>query len=108
MYRAAAAAAISRSSSSALRRQLARGVGGGGGGGGEQRQWARGYAAKEIAFGIDARAAMLRGVNDLADAVKVTMGPKVRPCPLSLPLSAWIGVTIGMDLAGNAGIGYRA
>jgi chaperonin GroEL len=74
MYRAAAAA-ISRSSSSALRRQLARGAGGGGG---EQRQWARGYAAKEITFGIDARAAMLRGVNDLADAVKVTMGPKVR------------------------------
>ncbi|KAM0843556.1 hypothetical protein ACQ4PT_057596 [Festuca glaucescens] len=74
MYRAAAAA-ISRSSSSALRRQLARGVGGGGG---EQRQWARGYAAKEITFGVDARAAMLRGVNDLADAVKVTMGPKGR------------------------------
>jgi chaperonin GroEL len=95
MYRAAAAA-ISRSSFSALRRQLARGVGAGGGGA-EQRQWARGYAAKEIAFGIDARAAMLRGVNDLADAVKVTMGPKVRPCPLSLPhqrglgqQSAWI------------------
>lgn len=75
MYRAAAAA-ISRSSSSALRRQLARGAAGGGGG--EQRQWARGYAAKEITFGIDARAAMLRGVNDLADAVKVTMGPKGR------------------------------
>ncbi|KAM0897490.1 hypothetical protein ACQ4PT_022550 [Festuca glaucescens] len=74
MYRAAAAA-ISRSSSSALRRQLARGVGPGGG---EQRQWARGYAAKEITFGVDARAAMLRGVNDLADAVKVTMGPKGR------------------------------
>ncbi|KAM0897486.1 hypothetical protein ACQ4PT_022548 [Festuca glaucescens] len=72
MYRAAAAA-ISRSSSSALRRQLARG-----GGGGEQRQWARWYAAKEITFGVDARAAMVRGVNDLADAVKVTMGPKGR------------------------------
>uniref|UniRef100_A0ACD5U138 Uncharacterized protein n=1 Tax=Avena sativa TaxID=4498 RepID=A0ACD5U138_AVESA len=73
MYRAAAAAAaISRSSSSALRRQLARG------GGAEQRQWARGYAVKEITFGVDARAAMLRGVNDLADAVKVTMGPKGR------------------------------
>ncbi|VAH21893.1 unnamed protein product [Triticum turgidum subsp. durum] len=75
MYRAAAAA-ISRSSSSALRRQLARG--GFGGGGGEQRQWVRGYAAKEVTFGVGARAAMLRGVNDLADAVKVTMGPKGR------------------------------
>ena len=83
MYRAAAAA-ISRSSSSALRRQLARGVGSGGA---EQRQCARGYAAKEITFGVDARAAMLRGVNDLADAVKVTMGPKVRALSLSLPIS---------------------
>ncbi|KAK3138138.1 hypothetical protein QOZ80_5AG0365040 [Eleusine coracana subsp. coracana] len=70
MYRAAATA-ISRSSS-ALRKQLARG------GGGEQRLWARGYAAKEVAFGVGARAAMLQGVNDLADAVKVTMGPKGR------------------------------
>ncbi|CAM0954236.1 unnamed protein product [Alopecurus aequalis] len=80
MYRAAAAA-ISRSTSSALRRQVARGVGGGG----EQRQWARGYAAKEITFGIDARAAMLRGVNDLADAVKVTMGPKGRNVIIERP-----------------------
>ncbi|XP_006655538.2 chaperonin CPN60-like 2, mitochondrial [Oryza brachyantha] len=69
MYRAAAAA-ISRSSS-ALRKQLVRR-------GGEQRLWARGYAAKEVAFGVGARAAMLQGVNDLADAVKVTMGPKGR------------------------------
>ncbi|KAI5019758.1 hypothetical protein ZWY2020_044646 [Hordeum vulgare] len=79
MYRAAAAA-ISRSSSSALRRHLARG-----GGGGEQRQWARGYAAKEVTFGVGARAAMLRGVNDLADAVKVTMGPKGRNVVIERP-----------------------
>jgi hypothetical protein len=38
----------------------------------------RNYAAKEIKFGIEARALMLQGVEQLADAVKVTMGPKVK------------------------------
>ncbi|XP_010242227.1 PREDICTED: chaperonin CPN60-like 2, mitochondrial [Nelumbo nucifera] len=38
----------------------------------------RNYAAKEINFGIGARAAMLQGVAELAEAVKVTMGPKGR------------------------------
>jgi chaperonin GroEL len=38
----------------------------------------RNYAAKDIRFGVEARALMLRGVEDLADAVKVTMGPKGR------------------------------
>lgn len=40
--------------------------------------WNRNYAAKDIRFGVEARALMLKGVEDLADAVKVTMGPKVR------------------------------
>ena len=35
-------------------------------------------AAKEIRFGEDARAKMVRGVNVLADAVKATLGPKGR------------------------------
>ena len=35
-------------------------------------------AAKEVKFGADARARMLRGVDILADAVKVTLGPKGR------------------------------
>ena len=35
-------------------------------------------AAKEIRFGEDARAKMLRGVNVLANAVKATLGPKGR------------------------------
>ncbi|WP_405405803.1 chaperonin GroEL [Paracoccus sp. Ld10] len=35
-------------------------------------------AAKEVKFGTDARDRMLRGVNILADAVKVTLGPKGR------------------------------
>ena len=35
-------------------------------------------AAKDVKFGNDARVKMLRGVNVLADAVKVTLGPKGR------------------------------
>ncbi len=35
-------------------------------------------SAKDVKFGIDARSRMLRGVNILADAVKVTLGPKGR------------------------------
>ncbi len=35
-------------------------------------------AAKDVKFGSDARTKMLRGVNILADAVKVTLGPKGR------------------------------
>lgn len=40
--------------------------------------WSRNYAAKDIRFGVDARALILKGVEDLAEAVKVTMGPKGR------------------------------
>ncbi len=35
-------------------------------------------AAKDVKFGTDARNRMLNGVNILADAVKVTLGPKGR------------------------------
>ncbi len=35
-------------------------------------------AAKEVKFSVDARERMLRGVDVLADAVKVTLGPKGR------------------------------
>lgn len=35
-------------------------------------------AAKDVKFGNDARVKMLKGVNTLADAVKVTLGPKGR------------------------------
>ena len=35
-------------------------------------------AAKEVKFSTDAREKMLRGVNILANAVKVTLGPKGR------------------------------
>lgn len=33
--------------------------------------------AKDVKFGADARAMMIQGVDTLADAVAVTMGPKV-------------------------------
>ena len=35
-------------------------------------------SAKDVKFGTDARNRMLKGVNILADAVKVTLGPKGR------------------------------
>ena len=37
----------------------------------------RRHFAKEIKFSGDARSLMLRGVNTLADAVSLTLGPKV-------------------------------
>jgi hypothetical protein len=41
-------------------------------------QAVRAYAAKDVRFGIECREAVLGGVNKLADAVQVTLGPKVR------------------------------
>ena len=42
------------------------------------RAASRGFATgKDIKFGVDARALMLAGVDQLADAVQVTLGPKV-------------------------------
>ena len=35
-------------------------------------------SAKDVRFGEDARNQMMRGVNILANAVKVTLGPKGR------------------------------
>ncbi|HEX9001998.1 MAG TPA: TCP-1/cpn60 chaperonin family protein, partial [Blastocatellia bacterium] len=34
--------------------------------------------AKQVVYGTDSRAAILRGVNQLADTVKITLGPKGR------------------------------
>jgi len=36
------------------------------------------FSGKEIKFGVEGRASMLNGVNLLADAVQVTLGPKGR------------------------------
>merc|ERR1712137_1340042 len=50
----------------------------------------RAYAsgAKDIRFGADARAAMLAGVNKIADAVQVTLGPKGRNVVIQKPYGA--------------------
>ncbi|MBF0212516.1 MAG: chaperonin GroEL [Magnetococcales bacterium] len=40
-------------------------------------------AAKEVKFGTDARSAMVKGLNTLANAVKVTLGPKGRNAVLN-------------------------
>ncbi len=58
--------------------------------------------AKEIKFSEDARHAMLRGVDALADAVKVTIGPKGRNVVLEKkfgsPLITNDGVTIAKEI----------
>ena len=58
--------------------------------------------AKEIKFSEDARAAMLRGVDKLADTVKVTLGPKGRNVVLEKsfgsPLITNDGVTIAKEI----------
>ncbi|CAL8468824.1 g8365 [Coccomyxa elongata] len=43
-----------------------------------QLQSTRGFAAKEVRFGVDCRSGVLAGVDKLADAVQVTLGPKGR------------------------------
>ena len=58
--------------------------------------------AKEILFGEDARKALQAGVDKLADAVKVTLGPKGRNVVLDkkfgAPLITNDGVTIAKDV----------
>ncbi|MBD8498295.1 MULTISPECIES: chaperonin GroEL [Paenibacillus] len=58
--------------------------------------------AKEIKFSEDARRAMLRGVDTLANAVKVTLGPKGRNVVLEKkfgsPLITNDGVTIAKEI----------
>merc|ERR1719327_525672 len=46
------------------------------------------FSAKEIKFGVDGRASMLNGVNLLADAVQVTLGPKGRNAIIAQPYGA--------------------
>jgi hypothetical protein len=56
----------------------------------------RNYGAKDIGFGIGARAAMLQGVSEVADAVKVTMGPKVLgPVFVNFSLCLWFLEFVG-------------
>ena len=58
--------------------------------------------SKEIAYGMDARSALLRGVDKLADTVKITLGPKGRNVVLEkkfgAPLITNDGVTIAKEI----------
>jgi chaperonin GroEL len=59
-------------------------------------------AAKELRYREDARASMLRGVDALADTVKVTLGPRGRNVVLSRkfgsPVVTKDGVTVAKDV----------
>jgi len=58
--------------------------------------------SKEIIYGMDARSALLRGVDKLADTVKITLGPKGRNVVLEKkfgsPLITNDGVTIAKEI----------
>lgn len=56
-------------------------------------------SAKEVKFGIDAREKMVRGVNVLADAVKVTLGPKGRNVVLERSFGAPLVTKDGVSVA---------
>jgi chaperonin GroEL (HSP60 family) len=45
--------------------------------------------AKVVKFDAEARAAMIRGVNILADTVKVTLGPKGRNVVMVMMFQCW-------------------
>ena len=58
--------------------------------------------AKDVRFGIDAREKMVEGINVLADAVKVTLGPKGRNVVLERSFGAPVvtkdGVTVAREI----------
>ena len=58
--------------------------------------------AKEIKYGVEARKALEAGVNQLADTVRVTLGPKGRNVALDksfgAPLITNDGVTIAKEI----------
>ncbi len=59
-------------------------------------------AAKEVKFSVEARDKMLRGVDTLANAVKVTLGPKGRNVVLDksfgAPRISKDGVTVAKEI----------
>ena len=59
-------------------------------------------AAKDVKFGADAREKILRGVDILADAVQVTLGPKGRNVVIDksfgAPRTTKDGVTVAKEI----------
>ena len=60
--------------------------------------------AKEIKYGVDARKALESGVNQLADTVRVTLGPKGRNVVLDKSFGAplitndWVNIAKEIEL----------
>ena len=67
--------------------------------------------AKIICYGEDARKALEKGVNQLADTVKITMGPKGRNVVLDkkfgAPLITNDGVTIAKEIVMTVQVGDK-
>ena len=59
-------------------------------------------ASKDVKFGSDARTRMMEGVDTLANAVKVTLGPKGRNVLIDksfgAPLVTKDGVTVAKEI----------
>src|SRR5690554_1211786 len=55
--------------------------------------------AKQVKFGVDARELMVEGINILADAVKVTLGPKGRNVVLDKSFGAPTVTKDGVSVA---------
>src|SRR6187549_2212548 len=59
-------------------------------------------SAKEVKFSVDARDSMLRGIDTLAHAVRVTLGPKGRNVvldkPYGAPRTTKDGVTVAKEI----------
>src|SRR5262245_33569275 len=68
----------------------------------EKKQEESANSAKQIVYGEQSRQAVLRGVNQLADAVKVTLGPKGRNVVLDKkfgsPTITKGGVTVAKEI----------
>src|SRR6476620_1727013 len=66
------------------------------------QSWGSDMSAKEVKFNSDAREKMLKGVDILADAVKVTLGPKGRNVVLEksfgAPRVTKDGVTVAKEI----------
>src|SRR3989441_6359043 len=64
--------------------------------------------AKQIVYGEQSRQAVLRGVNQLADAVKITLGPKGRNVVLDKkfgsPVITKDGVTVAKEIELKEGV----
>ena len=55
--------------------------------------------SKELMYGIEARNALLRGIDKLADTVKITLGPKGRNVVLEKKYGAPLIINDGVTIA---------